>query len=137
MCWTRSTGDCESYPRSRGSESRATRSVSYTHLPVGIAITPNGKTAYVTDDDSGYVTPIDLATNEAEMRIKVGDAPEGIAITPNGKTAYVVNTGDASVTPIEVANNEPREPIPVGVNPVGIAITPNGKTCLLYTSRCV
>ena len=40
--------------------------------PGAIAITPNGKTAYVANDGSGTVTPIDTATNTAGKPIKVG-----------------------------------------------------------------
>jgi YVTN family beta-propeller protein len=47
----------------------------------GIAITPNGKTAYVVKT-SGTVTPIRTATNTAGPPIPVGGLPESIAITP-------------------------------------------------------
>ena len=42
-----------------------------------IAITPNGKTAYVANDDAtpGTVTPIRTATNTAGKAIKVGKRP--------------------------------------------------------------
>jgi YVTN family beta-propeller protein len=51
-------------------------------LPAGIAITPDGARAYVTNASSDTVTPIDLATNAPGAPIPVGDAPAGIAITP-------------------------------------------------------
>ncbi|MFL5907807.1 MAG: hypothetical protein ACJ75Z_09470, partial [Solirubrobacterales bacterium] len=51
-------------------------------LPEGIAITPDGATAYVTNFGSGNVTPIATATNTAGTPITVGDRPAGIAITP-------------------------------------------------------
>jgi YVTN family beta-propeller protein len=55
--------------------------------PSAIAITPNGKTAYVTNDGTGQipghtVTPIDTATNTALKAMKVGLRPVAIAITP-------------------------------------------------------
>jgi YVTN family beta-propeller protein len=50
--------------------------------PIGIAITPDGKTAYVTNGDSDSVTPIDTATNIAGTSIGVGAYPYSIAITP-------------------------------------------------------
>ena len=43
--------------------------------PDGIAITPNGKTAYVVNAGSGTVTPISTATNMAGPAIKVGNVP--------------------------------------------------------------
>ena len=58
--------------------------------PGDIAITPNGKTAYVIIN-SPHVIPIDTATNKAGKPIRVGSGPSDIAVTPNGKTAYVTN----------------------------------------------
>jgi len=96
---------------------------------VGIAITPDGKTAYVTGYSSGTVTPIDLATNTAAKPIKVSDKPGAmaIAITPDGTTAYVAsgafpggktasaaNGAFSTVTPIDLATNTPGKPIKIG-----------------------
>ena len=50
--------------------------------PIEIAITPDGKTAYVTNDGSGTVTPIRTATNTALSPIEVGFYPWAIAIAP-------------------------------------------------------
>ena len=51
--------------------------------PVGVAVTPDGKTAYVTNLESGSVTPIDTATNTPGAAIAVGSFPEGVAVTPD------------------------------------------------------
>src|SRR6185437_12846076 len=50
--------------------------------PFGVAVTPDGKTAYVTNVGSGPVTPIDTATNTAGTAITVGSLPVGIAMRP-------------------------------------------------------
>jgi len=50
--------------------------------PGGIAITPDGATAYVANAGSGTVTPIRTATNLPGPAIKVGSGPEAVAITP-------------------------------------------------------
>ncbi|MGD0377864.1 MAG: hypothetical protein ABSB01_25210 [Streptosporangiaceae bacterium] len=54
--------------------------------PMAIAITPDGKTAYVVDagDDetSGRVIPIQTATNTAGSPIVAGPVPYAIAIVP-------------------------------------------------------
>ena len=59
--------------------------------PSAIAITPDGKTAYVVNQFGCAVTPITTATNTPGTPIRVGRGPEAIAITPDGKTAYVAN----------------------------------------------
>jgi YVTN family beta-propeller protein len=96
--------------------------------PDWIAITQNGKTAYVTDGGDGTVTPINLLTKVPGAPIKVGNRPSGIAITPDGKTAYVTNQADGTVTPVNLATGTPGQPITVGRHPYRIAITPDGKT---------
>jgi YVTN family beta-propeller protein len=92
--------------------------------PRGIAITPNGKTAYVTNESSDTVTPIATATNTAGPPISVGLFPWAIAITPDGTTAYVANYGSGTVTPVTIATNTAGPPITVGNEPFAIAITP-------------
>jgi YVTN family beta-propeller protein len=92
-------------------------------FPDAIAITPNGKPAYVANGDgTGTVTPITTATNTAGPPITVGNDPRAIAITPNGKTAYVANQGSDTVTPISTVTNTAAPPIAVGNGPYAIAI---------------
>jgi DNA-binding beta-propeller fold protein YncE len=105
-----------------------------------IAITPDGKTAYVTIDQSGstYITavvPINLVTNTPRTPIPLPSGTVGIsdiAITPDGATAYVIGTGNAGgfVAPINLMANTVGTPIPVppGTDPFGIVITPVAKT---------
>jgi YVTN family beta-propeller protein len=55
--------------------------VKVGRIPQAIAITPDGKTAYVVSQ-FGTVTPIRTATNTALPPVKVGRGPTAIAITP-------------------------------------------------------
>jgi YVTN family beta-propeller protein len=71
--------------------------------PRFIAVTPNGRTAYVASLSS--VIPINVANNKPGKEIAAITAFT-IAITPNGKAAYAVGlTG--LVTPITTATNKP------------------------------
>jgi YVTN family beta-propeller protein len=96
--------------------------------PRALAITPDGKTIYVTNYQSGTVTPILTATNTALAPIRVGGNPWAIAITPDGKTAYVANLQSGTVTPILTATNTALAPIRVGRDPWPIVVTPDGST---------
>ena len=89
-----------------------------------MAITPNGKFAYVTNSGAGTVSVIATASNtEVGDPILVGDLPLGVAITPNGKFAYVANGGSGTVSVIATASNTVvGDPILVGDSPVGVAI---------------
>ena len=96
--------------------------------PDAIAITPDGSTAYVTNNGDGTVTPINTSTDTAGTPITVGTWPDAVAITPDGSTAYVANNGDDTVTPIDTATDTAGTPIAVGSEPIAVAITPDGST---------
>ena len=103
------------------------------NIPGGqIAITPNGKTAYVVNTGGGTIIPISTAHNRAGKPIYIGRCrtfgPDFIAITPDGKTAYVADLCTNTVTPVSTASNTAGQPIHVSAGPVWIAITPDGRT---------
>jgi YVTN family beta-propeller protein len=96
----------------------------------GIAITPDGTRAYVTNAGKGQFTPgtvsvIDTTTNTVfGSPIPVGVAPLGVAITTDGTRAYVINDNDNTVSVIDTTTNTVLgSPIAVGAAPSGIAIT--------------
>jgi YVTN family beta-propeller protein len=107
---------------------KAGRAIGVGADPQAIAVTPNGRTAYVVNSGSGTVTPIDTVTATAGPVIAVGADPQAIVITPDGKTAYVTNAGSGTVTPIRTATNQPGPPIRVGAYPKVMALTPDGAT---------
>ena len=95
---------------------------NFTGAGVGqIAITPDGKTAYVASVSG--VTPINTATGTPGNPIHIADLTQ-IAITPDGKTVYAADQS-STIIPISTATNTPGQPIHVisRFNPA-IAITP-------------
>ena len=88
-----------------------------------IAITPDGKTAYVVGD--GAVTPVDVSARTKGTDIPVAGA-QAVAITPDGKTAYVATA--TGVTPIDVASNTAGAEIAGLADARALAVTPDGKT---------
>ena len=100
--------------------------------PEGVAITPNGKYAYVTNNGAGYVSVVDVANNTVLNTPGLNSGTlfsAYIAITPNGKYAYVTNGGADYVSLIDIATNTViAAPGLVGPfnGPNGITITPDG-----------
>ena len=105
-------------------------------IPTAIAITPDGKTAYIADEHPATVTPVATATGTPGRPIKISDIvglSAAIAITPDGTTAYVVTGArrGTTVTPVATATNTPGKPIHIGgglPRAAAIAITPDGST---------
>lgn len=60
---------------------KAEKLINVGLVPDAIAVTPNGKTACVANQDAGTVTPITTTTNRAGKPIKVGKGPYSIVIT--------------------------------------------------------
>jgi YVTN family beta-propeller protein len=109
--------------------------ITPTTSPVAIAITPDGNTAYVVENNEttslgGNLVVIDTLTHTVIQDITLSSTsfPNAIAITPNGLTALVVDEGNNEIIPIDTTTNTAGTAIslPAGSVPVDIAITPNG-----------
>lgn len=105
--------------------------------PSGIAITPNGRFAYVNNYgvNSGTgdtVSVVDLKTKTIIEEIAVGLAPAALAISPDGKYVYVINYVDGqpnsgTMSIIKTKNNTVINTVPGFFGPFGIAVTPDGE----------
>jgi hypothetical protein len=105
----------------------------------GIAITPDGRTAYVsaTVAQMNGVFPIDLRTGRAGPEIHDGEVAGPIVIAPDGLTVYVGGLG--TVTPIDLASNRARPAIQVtpGVPFSAMTIIPDGNTLVTVRYRSI
>ncbi len=57
--------------------------------PIGVAVTPDGRFAYITNGGgptgSNTVSVLDVATNTVVATIPVGNSPAGVAVTPDAQ----------------------------------------------------
>src|SRR6266545_1199519 len=105
-----------------------TRTKNHTDIPVGagpfgVAVTPDGKTAFVTNNVSGTVSTIDVKTRTKHPAdIAVGATALGVAVTPDGKRAFVVDLQSSTVSTIDVKTRtkNPTD-IDVGLFPAEVA----------------
>jgi DNA-binding beta-propeller fold protein YncE len=97
-----------------------------------LAITPDGRTAYVAQNVTDTVVSVNLAAGTNGGLIDVGQEPTAVAVTPNGQTAYVVTggpqIGGGGIVPIDTATNTAGAPIRAGLVPTAIAVAPDGQT---------
>ncbi len=103
------------------------------HNPAGIAFTPNGQFAYVTNAVSGgQVSVVNTSTYAIQTNIALPGSPVPVEIvmTPNGLQAYVADTESGSVDVIDIATNSVSATIPIGGggNLDGLAVAPNGQS---------
>ncbi|MHB2019980.1 MAG: YncE family protein, partial [Candidatus Xenobia bacterium] len=96
--------------------------------PYDLAVSPNGRTVYVTIGDAqhGEVAALDAVSKTVIGRTRVGRQPNGIAISPDGKLLYVCNQGNATVSVVDTSSMNEIDHVAVGVAPTRIAIRPDG-----------
>ncbi|GAA0912538.1 serine/threonine-protein kinase [Streptomyces thermoalcalitolerans] len=102
--------------------------------PEEVAVSPDGRRAYVTNERSGSVSVIDTATNKVDGTIPVGSFPKGVEVSPDGHRAYVANLGSGSVSVIDTATNKVDSTVPVGRQPDGVAVSPGDGSQVYVTN---
>jgi YVTN family beta-propeller protein len=88
----------------------------------GIAVTPDGKRAFVSNGKDGTIMAIDTARNEVIGTIEVGKRPWNMAITHDGKKLYVANGRSNSVSVVDTVNLKKLADVTVGESPWGVVI---------------
>ncbi|MFG2639248.1 SMP-30/gluconolactonase/LRE family protein [Streptomyces sp. NPDC048362] len=110
-----------------------TATFSGIHNPAGIALSHNGRRAYVTDQSGNSVRVIDTSDGSIINTITLGDAdvqPTGIVLSSDGRRAYVAENAAGAVAVIDtnadkVVGNAIR--LPGFGMPYGLALTPDNK----------
>ncbi len=103
--------------------------VTVNNYPTDLAITPDGREAWVCNDYVGIVSVIDLASKTVVANVSIlGRATPHIAITPDGTEAWVVNPHEKLVSVINIASRTlVNSSIPIGSVGAYLAFTPDGK----------
>jgi DNA-binding beta-propeller fold protein YncE len=101
--------------------------------PVGIAVSPDGKSVYVANLADNSVSQYDVGAGGAltpkfPAAVAAGTGPIGVVASPDGKSLYVTNGGDGTVSQYDVGPTgalTPKRPASVaaGTNPAAIAVT--------------
>lgn len=92
--------------------------------PIDVAVSPDGRHAYVTDLYDGSVQVIDTATNSLTTKILLGGPLGGIAVSPDGKHVYVADAQGA-VAVIDAATNTLAGAIRVDGVPQSVTVSPD------------
>ena len=99
----------------------------YTRIH-GAAIAPDGKHAYFTAGQTGFVVEVDTQSNEVTRGIPThGEISHMVLVSPDGKRLYTANIVTEDVSVIDRASGELIKKIPCGEGVEGMAFTPDGK----------
>lgn len=86
-----------------------------------LELTPDGKTALVSDLAGDDLVVLDVATRAVTTRIKLGGAAAGVLIDPSGTRAYVALPGKNEVVAIDIKTREITARMATGHGPDGMA----------------
>ena len=97
-------------------------------LPNSIAITPDGKRAYVMNFVGDSVTVIETGTRIPIKTIPLTANAESIAISPDGKTVYATVESNERVFTISTESNTVTGSIVAGTEASALAVSPGGES---------
>jgi len=99
--------------------------------PESFDLSPDGKTLYVSNEETAEMTVIDLVSGAKRASVKVGKEPEGVTVRPDGKVVFVTSEQDADVSVVDAEKLEVVAHVPTGKRPRSITFTRDGKTAFV------
>lgn len=94
----------------------------------GTAMSPDGRNAYFTAGQSGYVIEVDTRTHEVTRQIPThGKISHMVYVSPDGTKLYTANIESEDISVIDRSSGELLMKIPAGSGVEGMAFTPDRK----------
>lgn len=110
--------------------------VTVGNEPFGVAISPDGTSAYVANSSSGSVSVIDTKSRTVVATVTVGGQPQAVAFSPDGSRAYVTCSADPAsfLAVLDTASRAVLATVPLGGDPRGVVVTPDGAAAYVVNS---
>ena len=86
---------------------------------MGLALSPDGATLYVTTGRGGELVAVDTGTHAIRGTVKVGTRPWGVATAADGRWLYTANGPSNDVSVVDARTLEVITTVPVGASPWG------------------
>ena len=118
----------------------APKGIQTPGFPLAVAVKTNGanpNTAYVSSEQAGGVSVLDLSQNKAVAQIATGANPAYVLLNKAQSRLFVANGGSDTVSVIDTAKNKVTQTILVrpaearglpSATPLGMALSPDEKT---------
>ncbi len=99
--------------------------------PRSVALSPDGKTLYVTGERSSALHVVDVASGTPRAAIHVGSAPIGLVLSPSGDAVFVACWQDATVVEVRVATGAVSTRVAVPGQPWALSWSPDASRLLV------
>ncbi|HZN45976.1 MAG TPA: cytochrome D1 domain-containing protein, partial [Ramlibacter sp.] len=90
--------------------------------PVGMALSPDGRTAYVGLGRANHVAVVDVASRQVKGYVLVGKRAWGLALSRDGKRLYVANGLSDDMSIVDTASLKATRTIKVGRVPHTVVV---------------
>lgn len=96
-----------------------------------VAVSRDGRRAYVTSIGSGTTSAVDLAVGRKLGDIATGAGSEALALAPDGRELWVGARADGHLVIVDTERLAVTARLPLSGIPIRIAMTPDGNTVLV------
>ena len=103
--------------------------------PEAFDLSPDGKTLFISNEETAEVTVLDVATGRVTRRVPVGREPEGVTVRPDGKVVYVTCEGEGEVVAIDTATLKVISHMHTERRPRSVVFTKDGSTAFATAER--
>jgi YVTN family beta-propeller protein len=95
--------------------------------PESFDLSSDGKTLFVSNEETAQASLVDLPTATIRATVAVGGEPEGVRLRPDGRFVYVTSEADGLVFAIDTARRAIASRIPVPARPRGVVFSADGR----------
>ena len=99
--------------------------------PEQLAISADGTRVFVSNEDVGTASVLNVATGKVEHIILVHREPEGVATSPDGKTFFVTCETDGEIFVVDAKNGKTLAHFNVGGRPRSADFLPDGSRAFI------
>lgn len=92
-----------------------------------IVLTPNDRSAFITNKESGTVSVVDGRSFTRVEDIKVGATPVALAFSPLSQAVYVASESDGTVSAVSSVRFETLTKLPTAPGTRTVSISPDGR----------
>ncbi|MFD1611182.1 hypothetical protein ACFSCW_05135 [Sphingomonas tabacisoli] len=96
--------------------------------PETFAMSPDGRTLFVSNEDTGSVSAVAVDGGRATQTSRVGDEPEGVAVTSDGARLFVACEASNLVAMLDARTLQPMKTIPIAGRPRTLLASRDGAT---------
>src|SRR4030095_6403709 len=82
--------------------------------------------AFVTNENDGTLSVLDISSGKVETTVSVGKRPRGIGFSPDRSQVYVAIGEDDAIAVVDTRTLQVLKKIPAGSDPEAFAVHPNG-----------